>query len=54
MNLRAKIPEVEAEETVYRMFEEKGGWSDLNSTVRSLVKKSPLNPNVVEWPAWVT
>ena len=51
LNLRAKISEVEAEERVYQMFEEKDGWSDRMSAVRSSIKKSPLNPNAPEWPA---
>ena len=51
LHLRAKISEVEAEEKVYRMFEENDGWSDGISHVRSSAKKSPLNPNAVEWPA---
>ena len=44
LNLRTKISEVEAEERVYRMFEES------TSAVRSSVEKSPLNPNAAEWP----
>ena len=51
LNLRAKISEVEAEERVYQMFVEKDGLSDHVSAVRSLVEKSPLNPNAAEWPA---
>lgn len=51
LNLRAKISEAEAEERVYRMFEENEGWSDRISLVRSSAKKSPLNSNAVEWPA---
>jgi len=51
LNLKAKISEVEAEERVYWIFEKKDGWSDRISAARSSAKKSPLNPNVVEWPA---
>ena len=51
MNLRAKISEVEAEERVYEMLEERDGLSDRVSAVRSSVEKSPLNPNAAEWPA---
>ena len=51
LNLRAKISEVEAEERVNQMFEERDGLSDRVSTVRSLVEKSHLNPNAAEWPA---
>ncbi|KAL9979133.1 hypothetical protein ACROYT_G016747 [Oculina patagonica] len=50
LNLRAKISEVEAEENVYRMFEEYDGRSDCISHVRSSAKKLPLNPNSVEGP----
>jgi len=32
------------------MFEERDGLSDRISGVRSLVEKSPLNPNTAEWP----
>ena len=49
LNLRAKISEVEAEERVYQMFEERESWSDDISPVKSAVKKSPPNPNVAEW-----
>ena len=51
LNLRAKISEVEAEERVYQMFEERDGLSDRLSAIRSSVEKSPLNPNATEWPA---
>ena len=54
MNLRAKISEVEAEERVYEMFEERDGFSDRVSGVRSSVEKSPLNPNAAEWPAYMS
>ena len=50
LNLRAKISEVEAEERVYRMFEERDGLSDHVSFVRSSVEKSPVNPNAAERP----
>ena len=50
LNLRAKIPEVEAEERVYQTFEERYGLSDRISAGRSSVDKSPLNPNA-EQPA---
>jgi len=50
LNLRAKISEVEAEERVYQMFEERDGLSDRISAVRGSVEKSPLNPNAAEWP----
>ena len=50
LNLRAKISEVEAEERVYQMFEERHGLSDRTNAVRSSVEKSPLNPNAAEWP----
>ena len=48
LNLRAKISEVEAEERVYQMFEERDTWSDDISPVKCSVKKSPPNPNVAE------
>ena len=51
LNLRAKISEVEAEERVYQMFEERDGLSDRLSAIISSVEKSPLNPNAAEWPA---
>ena len=51
LNLRAKISEVEAEERVYQMFEERARWGDDINPVKSSVKKSPLNPNVAEWSA---
>ena len=51
LNLRGKISEVEAEERVYQMFEERDGLSDRISAVRSSVEKSPLHPNAAEWPA---
>ena len=41
LNLRANISEVEAEERVYQMFEERERWSDDISPVKSSVKKSP-------------
>ena len=47
-NLRAKISDVEAEERVYHMIEEKDGRSDVRP-VGSLVNESPSNPNVAEW-----
>lgn len=50
LNLRAKISEVEAEERVYQMFEERDGLSDRISAIRKSVEKSPLNPNAEEWP----
>ena len=49
LNLRAKISEVEAEERVYRMFEERDDLSDhVSLIVRSSVEKSPVNPNATE------
>ena len=51
LKLRAKISEVEAEERVYHMFEERDGLTDRVSAVRSLVEMSPLDPNAAEWPA---
>ena len=51
LNLRAKISEVEAEERVYQMFEERESWNDDISPVKSSVKKSPPIPNVAEWSA---
>ena len=53
LKLRAKISEVEAEERVYQMFEEKGEVSDHTSAVNGPVKESPLNPNAAEWPACI-
>ena len=50
LKLRAKISEVEAEERVYQMFEERDGLSYRTSAVRSSVEKSPLNPIAAEWP----
>ena len=52
LNLRATISEVEAEERVYQMFEERDTWSDDISPVKCSVKKSPPNPNVAEWSAF--
>ena len=54
LNLRANISEVEAEERVYQMFEERDGLSDRLSVIRSSVEKSPLNPNAAEWPACIS
>ena len=51
LNLRAKISEVEAEERVYQMFEERERWSDDIGPEKRSVKKSPPNPNVAEWSA---
>ena len=51
LNLRANISEVDADERVYHMFEERDGSSDRISAVRSSVEKTPLNPNAAEWPA---
>ena len=48
LNLRAKISEVEAEERVYQMFEERDGLSDRVSAVRISVEKSSLNSNAAE------
>ena len=42
LNLKAKISEVEAEERVYQMFEERDRLSDHLSAIRSSVEKSPL------------
>lgn len=50
LNLRGKISEVEAEDRVYQMFEERDGLSDRIRAVRSSVENSPLNPNAAEWP----
>ena len=53
LNLRAKISEVEAEERVYQMFEERDGLSDRLGAIRSSVEKLPLTPNAGEWPACI-
>ena len=51
LNLGATISEVEAEERVYQIFEERDGLIDHINAVRSFVEKSPLNLNAAEWPA---
>ena len=53
LNLWAKISEVEAEERVYQMFEERDGLSDRLGAIRSSVEKLPLTPNAGEWPACI-
>ena len=51
LNLRAKTSEVEAEERVYQLCEERKSWSNDISPLKSSVKKSPPNPNVAGWSA---
>ena len=47
LKLKAEISEVEAEERVYRMFEEKRELSE-HSAVEGSTRK--LNPNATDWP----
>ena len=57
LNLRATISEVEAEERVYQMFEERDGLIDRLSAIRSSMEKSPLNPNAEvasDYGVWCT